>query len=176
MAETGEERPRNVLLEVLSREGRRLGSASTIHNQACADLVGLNSSDWECLDVLDWTGSITAGRLAEHVGLTSGAITGVIDRLEKAGFVRRASDPADRRKVMVQLIRDRDRELGEAFAELSRAVEELTGRYSDAELAVIVDFLQGANEALLVSTDRMRAATRERKRFSGHAPPVEPEV
>ena len=120
-------------------------------------------SDWDCLDVLDWTGPITAGGLAEHVGLTSGAITGVIDRLEKAGFVRRAPDPADRRKVIVHLLRDRDRDLGEAFAQLGDAVDVLTGRYDDAELAVIVDFLRGANEALADSTDRMRAAARERK-------------
>lgn len=161
---------REELLAELSREGRRLGSASTIHNHACADLVGLNPSDWDCLDVLDWTGPTTAGRLAEHVGLTSGAVTGVIDRLEKAGFVRRAPDPDDRRKVIVHLLRDRDRDLGEVFGHLSQAVDELTGRYSDTELAAIVDFLRGANEALADSTDRMRAAARVRKRAAG--PPV----
>jgi len=154
---------RDELLATLSREGRRLGSASTLHNQACAELVGLNPSDWECLDVLDWTGPITAGRLADHVGLTSGAMTGVVDRLEKAGFVRRAPDPTDRRKVIVQLRRERDRELGELFAHLSQAVAELTDRYADAELAVIVDFLRGANEALVDSTGLMRAASRQRK-------------
>jgi DNA-binding MarR family transcriptional regulator len=134
-----------------------------VHNHACADLVGLNPSDWECLDVLDWTGPLTAGRLAEHVGLTSGAITGVIDRLVHAGFVRRAPDPDDRRKVVVHLLRDRDRDLGEVFTHLVAAVDELTARYTDDELAAIVDFLRGANEALADSTDRMRAAARERK-------------
>jgi len=155
---------RDELLAELSREGRRLGSVSTLHNQSCADLVGLNPSDWECLDVLDWTGPVTAGRLAGHVGLTSGAITGVIDRLEKAGFVRRAPDPADRRKVIVHLLRDRDRELGEVFGHLREVFGHLTAGYGDAELAVIVDFLRAANEALVESTDLMRAASRERKR------------
>jgi DNA-binding MarR family transcriptional regulator len=155
---------RDELLADLGREGRRVGSASTLHNQACADLVGLTSSDWACLDVLDWTGPISAGRLAEHVGLTSGAITGVIDRLERAGFVKRAPDPTDRRKVIVRLIRDRDVGLGEVFSHLARAVDELTDRYTDAELVAILDFLRGANEALADSTDRMRAAARERKR------------
>lgn len=163
---------RETLREELGREGRRLGSASTLHNHACADLVGLNPSDWECLDVLDWTGPLTAGRLAEHVGLTSGAITGVIDRLEQAGFVRRAPDPDDRRKVIVQLLRDRDHDLGDAFTHLVAAVDELTARYTDAELAAIVDFLRGANEALADSTERMRAAARERKR--GARPPNGP--
>ncbi|MEA2973409.1 MAG: hypothetical protein QOG82_1867 [Actinomycetota bacterium] len=146
-----------------------MGSASTLHNHACAELVGLHPSDWDCLDVLDWTGPISAGRLAEHVGLTSGAITGVIDRLEKAGFVRRAPDPDDRRKVIVHLLRDRDRDLGEAFALLGDAVDDLAGRYDDAELAVIVDFLRGANQALADSTDRMRAAARHRKATTGPA-------
>ncbi len=160
---------RDQLLAELERQARRLGSASTVHNHAGADLAGLHPSDCECLDVLDWTGPIAAGRLAEHVGLTSGAITGVIDRLEKAGFVRRTPDPADRRKVIVQLLRDRDRELGEVFAHLRRAMDEVVARYSDAELAAIVDFLQRSNLALADSTDRMRAATRERKRAARSA-------
>jgi DNA-binding MarR family transcriptional regulator len=162
---------REVLLAQLSREGRRLRSVSTLHNHACADVAGVNPSDWECLDVLDWAGPITAGRLAEHVGLTSGAITGVVDRLERAGFVRRVPDPADRRKVIVELLRDRDRELGEAYEHLARAVAELTDRYGDAELGVVVDFLRAANGALAESTYRMRAAARARK---GTAPSPRP--
>ncbi|HEX7277107.1 MAG TPA: MarR family transcriptional regulator [Acidimicrobiales bacterium] len=154
---------RDELLAELSREGRRLGSTSTLHNHACADLVGINPTDWDGLDVLDWTGPLTAGQLAGHVGLTSGAITGVIDRLEEAGFVRRAPDPHDRRKVIVHLRRDKDRQMGEVFDLLARALDDLTARYSDAELAVIVDFLRGANEALVDSTERMRAAARARK-------------
>lgn len=165
MAETRDE-----LLEALDREGRRLGCVSTLHNQACADLAGLNPTDWECLDVLDWTGSIPAGRLAEHVGLSSGAITGVVDRLVEAGFVRRVPDPGDRRRVIVELLRDRDQELSGAFDQLRRSLDDLTARYTDAELAVIVDFLRRAAAALAESTALMRAAAHARRRSRGGDP------
>ncbi|MCI0686405.1 MAG: MarR family transcriptional regulator, partial [Sporichthyaceae bacterium] len=75
-----------------------------MHAKAIADRAGINATDWECLDVLDWTGPITAGEQARQLGITSGAVTGVIDRLERGGWVRRAVDPADRRRVIVELV------------------------------------------------------------------------
>ena len=84
---------RNALLAELDREGRRTGTVGALHGKAIADAAGMHSTDFECLDVLDWTGPIPAGELARRVGLTSGAITGVIDRLERDGWVRRTATP-----------------------------------------------------------------------------------
>ena len=81
---------RSRLLDELMLQARRSGSLGTLHNRAAAELAGVNETDWECLDVLDWTGPITAGELARRVGITSGAVTGAIDRLERLGLVRRA--------------------------------------------------------------------------------------
>uniref|UniRef100_UPI0013D5678B MarR family transcriptional regulator n=1 Tax=Klebsiella pneumoniae TaxID=573 RepID=UPI0013D5678B len=72
-----------------------------IFSQTVASRVGISSSDLECMDFLNLESRVTAGRLAEVTGLTTGAITGVIDRLEKAGLVRRERDDSDRRKVFI---------------------------------------------------------------------------
>src|SRR5512138_3089279 len=82
---------------------RRSSAAGVLHSQAIARRVGINSSDLECLDLILMKGPSTAGEIARHTGLTSGAVTGLIDRLERQGLVERAADPDDRRKVLVRV-------------------------------------------------------------------------
>ena len=95
---------RSGLLDELQQAGRRLSLATIMFHQAVADRLGLNPTDHKCIDLLASAGWTTAGELAEATGLTTGAITGVIDRLEAAGFVRREDDPNDRRRVIVRVI------------------------------------------------------------------------
>src|SRR5690242_12906099 len=92
---------RAVLMTELEHAIRRSTASGAIFSQSVANYVGVSSSDLECLDFLNLEGRVTAGRLAEVTGLTTGAITGVVDRLEKAGFVRRERDEEDRRKVFI---------------------------------------------------------------------------
>src|SRR6516164_9446091 len=94
-------RRREELLAALNDEFRQLTTATILFHQAIADRLGMNVTDHKCADILLRAGPITAGELAQRTGLTTGAITGVIDRLEKAGFVRRVRDPGDRRRVVV---------------------------------------------------------------------------
>jgi DNA-binding MarR family transcriptional regulator len=150
---------RNELTQALDREGRRTGSVGAMHARALADASGVHPTDFEALDVLDWTGPITAGDLARRVGLTSGAITGVIDRLERDGWVRRARDPGDRRKVIVEMVPGRvDLELMAAmFAPLFADLEAVNERYDDDQLAAILDYLRDCNDAIERSTARLRA-------------------
>ncbi|WP_392435861.1 MarR family transcriptional regulator [Chlorogloeopsis fritschii PCC 9212] len=82
------------LADALNWAGRELSAATVLFHTAIAERLGLNTTDHKCADILAQTGAITAGELAERTGLTTGAITGVVDRLEKAGFVRRERDPA----------------------------------------------------------------------------------
>jgi DNA-binding MarR family transcriptional regulator len=155
---------RTQLIEELDRENRRLGSVGALHAKALAERAGLNGTDWECLDVLDWTGPITAGELARRVGITSGAVTGAIDRLERGGWVRRAADPTDRRKVMVELVPPtpdgpqaaRYSEMVELFGPLQVEIAELIDRFDDDQLETVLDYLRGANEAVERSIDRSR--------------------
>jgi len=119
----------------------------------------MEGSDFVCLDVLDWTGPITAGELARHLGLTAGGATGVIDRLEERGWVRRVRDAHDRRKVIVELV-PRESDLGDVgpmFGALAAEMDEINASYDDAQIEVIRDWLQRANDALERSIERLRA-------------------
>jgi DNA-binding MarR family transcriptional regulator len=96
-------------------------------------------------------------------GLTTGAITGVIDRLEQAGFVRRERDPNDRRRIIIQpLIEKAEREIGPLFQSLGQAMDALAAQYTEQELAVIGDFLKRAIAILHEETAKLRAGVTER--------------
>ena len=105
--------------------------------------VGVNPTDFGALCLLLLHGPAPAGRLAELTGLTTGAVTGVVDRLENGGFVRREVDPADRRKVIVVPDAGRvDRDLFPHFPSLRRAAtQQLYDDFSIAELELISEFL-----------------------------------
>ncbi len=100
----------------LQKAIRKLSAQSVLFSTAVSSRLGINSSDLECLDIVNLSGAATAGQLATITGLTTGAITGVIDRLEKAGFVRRRRDPNDRRRVIIEALPDAEREIGPMFA------------------------------------------------------------
>jgi DNA-binding MarR family transcriptional regulator len=113
-----------------------------LYNHAVSAKVGLGASDSQFMTLLQTYGPLTPRQLAEHTGLTSGTITGVIDRLESHGFVTREPDPADRRKVVVtpsvQAIQDK---LVPLYAEQGERMQSVLASRSVAELRVISDFL-----------------------------------
>lgn len=120
--------------------GRKVSTAIILYQLAIADRLGLSMTDLVCGEILSRTGAITAGELAELIGLTTGAITGVVDRLEKAGFVRRVNDPNDRRRVILEPISERfDQMSGNPYDALEKRFNELYGEYSDAELGLLLD-------------------------------------
>jgi DNA-binding MarR family transcriptional regulator len=158
------------LLAALNDEFRQLSTATILFHQAIADSLGMNVTDHKCADVLSRTGPITAGELARRTGLTTGAITGVIDRLEKAGFVRRAKDPDDRRRVVIEPIVERmERVIGPLFASMARSAGELCARYSTEELAVIRDFTMRAREMADEETRKLREEKTAEKHPSSKA-------
>ena len=142
--------PRNVksqLVDALIAAFRASGNQDDAFDNLAAKRLGVNRTDLHCLNTIENAGGLTAGRLASEVGLTTGAVTGVIDRLERAGLARRVPDPEDRRRVMV--------EVTEAFYEQAREiwaplhddwVAELSRRFTVAELERITDFLAVTND------------------------------
>jgi DNA-binding MarR family transcriptional regulator len=153
---------RAAMTEALVNAGRALGHASSMFNHACAERLGLHPTDWECVTLLDDAapGGLTAGQLAERTGRTTGAITGVIDRLEAAGFARRARDPGDRRRVVVELDRTK---LGEAAPVIGGMIADmvaLQAEFSEAELAAVVEVLTRAGGILRAHALAIRAGTR----------------
>ena len=145
------------LLVALDRELRTIGAQSVMLGHAVADRVGINSTDLEALDILQMHGPITAGRLAELTGLTTGAITGLVDRLERGGYARRERDPRDRRRVIIRTIPERLREIAPLYESMARATAELLARYGDEELALILDFTARANALTLAEIAKLRA-------------------
>jgi len=134
------------LFEELIDEVRRSQNATDRYDQAVADALGMNRTDMRCTDVLDREGPVTAGRLAEATGLTTGAITTAIDRLERAGFARRTRDPADRRRVLVELTPE-TRAIGARFyAGHAAQAERLYRRYTEDELRLLRDFVRESRE------------------------------
>src|SRR5262249_18028187 len=88
------------LAERLMLALRRSSAAGVLHGQTIARRAGITATDMECLDLIMMGGPATAGEIGRRTGLSSGAVTGLIDRLEKLGMVERAADPNDRRKVL----------------------------------------------------------------------------
>src|SRR5437764_14717513 len=131
---------RAALMEELEHAVRKSSALGVIFGQTVANRVGISSSDLECLDFLNIEGRVTAGRLAELTGLTTGAITGVVDRLEKAGLVRRERDEADRRKVFIAIVPENVAKVGRFYEHLQRGMVKLWESYSDAELRLLLEF------------------------------------
>ena len=139
-------------LKAVARIGnivRRMGAQSVIVSQTVAARFGLNTTDLEGLDLIQLEGQVSAGALAAATGLTSGAATALIDRLERAGYVERADDPADRRRVLVRIREGSIVEIAKVYMPMQKRMFALWSQYSPAELAVIEDFL-GRSLALSV--------------------------
>ena len=127
---------------------RRSSAAGVLHGQAIARRVGVNSSDLECLDLILMSGPSTAGDIARHTGLTSGAVTGLIDRLERLGLVERAADAADRRKVLVRVREDRIGAIAALYTPLEKAMQALLAGYSKEEFTTLIDFAERSGALL----------------------------
>jgi len=157
---TRESRKRAEFLVKLNEAFRQLSAATILFHQAIADRLGMNITDHKCADFLARRGAMTAGDLADYTGLTTGAITGVIDRLEKAGFARRVKDPDDRRRIIVEpLIQRMEQKIAPLFQSMAKSSTDLCERYSTEELSVIYDFTVRCQELANDETRKLRAAS-----------------
>jgi len=118
----------------------------------------LHITDHKCLDLMRRFGAMPAGRLAELTGLTTGAVTGIIDRLEGAGYVRRTNDPKDRRRTIVEPIRNKklERKIEVTFMPLHKRMHKLLSSYSDSELAFLLDATTEFIEQIREETKKLR--------------------
>jgi DNA-binding MarR family transcriptional regulator len=159
---------RERLLEALGREMQKLIAEVVLFNQAVGDRLGMNPTDLQCLNMLLETGPVAAGRLAEETGLTTGAVTGVIDRLERAGYAWRERDPNDKRRVIVHPLPDRARgEIGPLYALIGRSFAEMCSRYDEGELALILDFVTRSHPLNREETARLRDRPPSEEREGG---------
>jgi DNA-binding MarR family transcriptional regulator len=138
---------------------RKTGSLMQLMSQAAADRIGINATDLNCLNILSFSGQMTAGELARATGLSTASITGVVDRLEEAGYVRRERDPRDRRRVVIRLVLEAAlRDVASVFLPMMRDWQEMAARYSDDELRLIMGFYDRMEEVLRGHLIRLREA------------------
>jgi DNA-binding MarR family transcriptional regulator len=138
--------------------GKRLSTATIMFHSAVADRMGVSVTDAKCRSILLQLGPLTAGDIAQRLGLTTGAVTGVIDRLVGAKFVRRVADPMDRRRVVVEPLsnRRREKEIAGLFEPLRRRITSVVAGYSERDQVTIAEFLTKASEVLEEETTRLR--------------------
>jgi len=145
------------LVERLIREFREIGNQDDAFDSLAAERLGVSETDLRCLNIIENSGGVSAGDLAAGSGLTPGAVTGVIDRLERAGFARRVFDPADRRRVRV--------EVTPAFYSRAESIwgpvaadwqSTLSKRFTSEELELIMAFLRATNALGRRHLDRLR--------------------
>lgn len=146
------------LVQAVGVAGRDLSAHTVMFHAAVAQKLGLGPTDHKAFDFILRHGPVTAGQLAEITGVTTGAVTGMIDRLEKAGYVERVRDAQDRRKVLVRssLTAARERRCCELFDSLGEGMGRVAGGYSERELAVILDFLEKSATLLHAETLKLR--------------------
>ncbi|HCM28435.1 MAG TPA: MarR family transcriptional regulator [Treponema sp.] len=146
----------NKTKEEFNEQLRVMSTQAVLRSRAVADRLGINPTDLETLEILMREGKSTAGTLAKSTGLTTGAVTGVIDRLSRSGFAARESDPDDRRKILVALNGKKVmEEIAPLFRSIADAVDELLDGYPDEELVSILGFLKKINALSREDLDRL---------------------
>ena len=131
-----------MLMEALRKASR----SSLMLRQSIAQSMNLNASDAECIDYLMEMGPATAGALAEATGLTTGAITAILGRLEQVGLIARTKDPNDRRKVIVTLIPKKHAKAAKVYAVMAQDAYQLLSGYSPKELKFLFRHTQALEE------------------------------
>jgi DNA-binding MarR family transcriptional regulator len=150
--------------ELLNRAGlavRLHQNAYDRFEDAASEYFGVNRTAMRCMDVLERAGRLSAGDIARQTGLTSGAVTALIDRLEAAGYVRRIRDTADRRRILVELTESAQRGAAEVYGPLVEAFVEYE-KYSDDELRLITGYIERGSDLLLAHAERIEEMRRRR--------------
>lgn len=147
---------RKQILQDFAVIGREHSDATVLFHSTIASMLNIHPTDYKVLGILERLGPMSAGDIARHSGLATASVTNLIDRLEERGFARRVRDSTDRRRVLVEPVRDRMTAGRSLFASTTRSLALLVERYSDAELTVVTDFLRRNAERLREETRKLQ--------------------
>jgi len=137
---------RVVLHEAFVHLIRHFIAGTILYNQQVADRVGLHLTDMQCMNVLELLGPATPGQLAKCTGLTTGGVTVMLDRLEKAGYVRRAPNPKDRRSVLVEIRPEKLESLHAFYGEINKNLDAFLAATPEPELRTVIRFFTRMNK------------------------------
>ncbi|MGH8871482.1 MAG: MarR family winged helix-turn-helix transcriptional regulator [Acidimicrobiia bacterium] len=138
-------------------------TATDLMDEAFCDFLGINRTDGRVLDIVDQHGQMTAGDLAREIGLTTGAVTAVVDRLEKADLLQRKGDPTDRRKVLIELTTEARRLGEEVYGPMAQATSPYIESLSDQDLLTVIQFMEANRRVNLELARTVRARIPSRK-------------
>lgn len=133
---------KNELVREVNLRAREYGISTVLFRHAVGERLGVNVTDMECLALIFFKGLATPTEISQYTGLTSGATTAMLDRLERAHLIQRRPNPNDRRGTLIVLTNERTEEIGAMFASAREAIHWLTASYSEGELEVIADYFK----------------------------------
>jgi DNA-binding MarR family transcriptional regulator len=151
---------KNELVKQVTMGAREYGISTVLFRHAVGEILGVNVTDMECLALIFFKGLATPSELARYTGLTSGATTAMLDRLEKADLIERRPNPQDRRGTLIVLTNERTEEVGAMFASGREAIDRLTSSYSESELESIAEYFR----RLVSVWEEEREKLRQRKK------------
>jgi DNA-binding MarR family transcriptional regulator len=142
--------------EQFTAANRRYQQGTDALDQAASEWFGINRTDLRCMDVVLQRGRLSAGELASAAGLSPGAVTAALDRLERAGYAVRVRDTEDRRRVFVEPTQRAIEGARQVYGPLREAGTSVIERFSDRQLAAIADFLERGADLQLVRASELR--------------------
>jgi len=148
-------RHRRRLITTIKGSLRELSNQLSLLNHHVSTRVDLKDVDLDCLELINRQGPMSPSDLARSAGLHPATMTGILDRLERAGWVVRERDPSDRRAVLVGVRRDRGGELFRLYAGMNTAMDQLCATYSDEQLELLADFLRRTTDAGRDATEQL---------------------
>ncbi|MGH3385163.1 MAG: MarR family transcriptional regulator [Nocardioidaceae bacterium] len=150
-------RRRRRLTAAIKESLREMSNQLSLLNSQVGAHVELKAVDFDCLELISRHGSLSPSALARHAGLHPATVTGILDRLQRGGWVVRERDPeaSDRRAVTVRALRDRNAELFELFSGMNSSMDKICAEYADAELELFADFLRRTTTAGRAATDEL---------------------
>jgi DNA-binding MarR family transcriptional regulator len=134
------QRKKEDLQQQVIRGAREYGFGSVLFRHVIGEMLGVNATDMECLGVIVFKGVTTPSELARYTGLSSGATTAMLDRLEKSELIARRPNPQDRRSTQIVLVKETAEKVAPLFASLREAQDQILSSYSEPELELLVDF------------------------------------
>lgn len=143
------------LLNSLVWKMRQYGTRTVLFHQNIANSIGVAHTDFKTANILNETGPITAGELAKITGLSTGTVTSLVDRLEKAGIVKRESDQNDRRRVVIVPIKEKQEQIKSHYVSLGEVTKKECASYSEEEMELIIGFMTKAIAILEQENERL---------------------
>jgi DNA-binding MarR family transcriptional regulator len=152
---TGPARSRRRLGIAIKESLRELSIQLSLLNHHVGARAGLKDIDLDCLDLINRYGPLSPSALAQRAGLHPATMTGILDRLERGGWVARDRSSSDRRAVLIRARRDRNSELLHLYSGMNASMDQICAEYGDAELQLLADFLRRTANAGRTATDEL---------------------